>query len=145
MLHLYSNKITEEEVNSMNKKKKKKGFTLIELIAVIAILGILAAILVPNIQGYTTKARKARAISDAKVIINAFDSYNADATSTLNDDTTLSTINTTGNIVGSNGMLKSIPLEYNTTSGLALNVTQLRNIAAGNVTLDSDGNVSVSK
>jgi len=38
------------------KKLNKKGFTLIELIVVIAILAILAAILIPAITGYITKA-----------------------------------------------------------------------------------------
>lgn len=42
------------------KKLNKKGFTLIELIVVIAILAILAAILIPSITGYITKANDAR-------------------------------------------------------------------------------------
>ncbi len=42
------------------KKLNKKGFTLIELIVVIAILAILAAILIPAITGYITKAEQGR-------------------------------------------------------------------------------------
>lgn len=42
------------------KKLNKKGFTLIELIVVIAILAILAAILIPAITGYITKAQDGR-------------------------------------------------------------------------------------
>jgi type IV pilus assembly protein PilA len=42
------------------KKLNKKGFTLIELIVVIAILAILAAILIPAVTGYITKATEAR-------------------------------------------------------------------------------------
>ena len=46
--------------------KNKKGFTLIELIVVIAILGILAAVLVPSIGNYVTKANDSAAAGDAK-------------------------------------------------------------------------------
>jgi type IV pilus assembly protein PilA len=42
------------------KKLNKKGFTLIELIVVIAILAILAAILIPSITGYISKATQAK-------------------------------------------------------------------------------------
>ncbi len=42
------------------KKLNKKGFTLIELIVVIAILAILAAILIPAVTGYITKATESK-------------------------------------------------------------------------------------
>lgn len=59
-------------------KKKAKGFTLIELIIVIAIIGILALIIIPQVIGYTNKARNGTAVSDAKTLISAIDTYNAE-------------------------------------------------------------------
>lgn len=71
MLNLLSHKtIIKGETNMKNNKKKKKGFTLIELIAVIAILGILAAFLMPNLTGFTNKAKIAKVKSDAKLVLN---------------------------------------------------------------------------
>lgn len=47
------------------KISKKKGFTLVEVIVVIAIIGVLAAILIPTMIGYATRAHIANINSTA--------------------------------------------------------------------------------
>lgn len=55
----------------MFKLKNRGGFTLIELIVVIAILGVLAAVLVPSIGSYVTKAKISVAESDGASALEA--------------------------------------------------------------------------
>ncbi|MBQ9209828.1 MAG: type II secretion system protein [Oscillospiraceae bacterium] len=54
----------------MKRNNSFKAFTLLELMVVIAIIGVLAAILVPAMSGYITKAQKTTDMVNAKTIYN---------------------------------------------------------------------------
>ncbi len=62
----------------MISSNKTKGFTLVELLIVIVVIAILAAISIVAYNGVTQKARDDERISDARNIINAISSYNAE-------------------------------------------------------------------
>jgi len=54
------------------------GFTLIEIIIAVTIMGILAALVVPNITSYMSKARKQATKTTLNTVQNAIHSFHAD-------------------------------------------------------------------
>ena len=52
-------------------KRKKGGFTLVELIVVIVIILVLAAVLVPSLLRYVSKAKNAAAINECSEVLQA--------------------------------------------------------------------------
>ena len=62
----------------VSSKNKVKGFTLVELLIVIVVIAILAAISIVAYNGVTNKARDDERATDARNIVNAAASYNAD-------------------------------------------------------------------
>ena len=76
----------------MKVKKAKKGFTLIELISVVAIILILALIALPSLSGYKEKARTSQAVSSAKIVLNAIETYNAEKTPAISEESTIQSI-----------------------------------------------------
>ncbi len=57
---------------------KRKGFTLVELIVVLVILAILAAMLVPALTGYITKAREKTTLAEARNVLTAVQTYESE-------------------------------------------------------------------
>lgn len=57
---------------------EQTGFTLIEIMVVIIILGLLATLIIPNITGYTEKAKREKARVDLASLEGALDLFKAD-------------------------------------------------------------------
>lgn len=62
----------------MISQTKQKGFTIVELLIVIVIIGILAAISIVAYNGVIQKARDDRRVTNARNLVNAAASYNAE-------------------------------------------------------------------
>jgi len=56
-------------------KQKRKAFTLLELMVVIIILGLLASIVLPNLMGQASSAKKGTVCTQMKVISNVLKNY----------------------------------------------------------------------
>lgn len=72
----------KEVVNSKFKTRNSKlfqpAFTLVEVLIVVAILGILAAIVLPEVQGYTEKAKENAAKDNLRILREAIGRYAVD-------------------------------------------------------------------
>ena len=55
----------------------KRGFSLVELVIVVALLGIMAAIIVPQFQNQSTKAKEAVAKEGLRILRGAIELYTA--------------------------------------------------------------------
>jgi general secretion pathway protein G len=72
-------RITESSTFSMPRLLvQRAGFTLIEIMVVIIILGLLATLVIPNITGYTEKAKREKARADIASLEGALELFKAD-------------------------------------------------------------------
>lgn len=57
--------------------RMKKAFSLVELMIVVAVLGILAAIVVPQFQGHSTRAKEAVSKDSLRILRSSIELYTA--------------------------------------------------------------------
>lgn len=76
----------------LSNKRRKNGFTLIELVVVMCIIGILASVLIPQISGYVTEAKKLKVLDQSRSVVMAVESYNLRNTSLISKSDTISGI-----------------------------------------------------
>lgn len=95
---------------------RKFAFTLVEVLIVVAILGILAAIVMPEVQGYTEKAKENAAKDNLRILREAIGRYAGE-----HNDVSPGYLNGNTSSTPSTGFV-SAQLVYratNTTGGLA--------------------------
>lgn len=90
-------------IGKIQRLKNKKGFTIVELLIVIAIIGVLAAILIPLMGDYLTKARVTSANASASAYKTQINSFLTDRAMDGNGRNETSTVAAFTIKVGSNG------------------------------------------
>lgn len=70
--------MTNLKFKIQNPKLTQQGFTLVEVLIVVAILGILAAIVLPEVQGYTEKAKENAAKDNLRILRETIERYAAE-------------------------------------------------------------------
>ena len=69
--------MTKKNRQSSIVNRQSPAFTLVEVLIVVAILGILAAIVLPEVQGYTEKAKENAAKDNLRILRETIERYAA--------------------------------------------------------------------